>query len=124
MSYFADTFDLNILGAIQPQPGASLGQGTLLALTRKCGQLPERQKQLVLIAVEPQYPEDAAKLLKKQLDKAGIKQVDLVNKWDTSRPPVMRLKDRIMVALRGQPSDASRMRQAQPHHGREQCATS
>jgi zinc transport system substrate-binding protein len=78
MGYFADSFGLNVLGAIEPQAGHPPTDAALLRLTKKCDQLPERQKRRVLIAIEPQYPEGHAKILADQLDKAGIKQVALV----------------------------------------------
>ncbi len=78
MGYFADSFGLNVIGSIQPQPGAAPSSKYIAQLTEKCRQLPERQKRLVLIAIEPQYPEGHAKVLEAQLNKAGIKRVALV----------------------------------------------
>src|SRR5262245_15423299 len=81
MGYFADSFGLNVLGSIHPQAGIDPAGRALEGLARKCAQLPDKQKELVLIAVEPQYPEAAAKVLKDQLlgpKKAGVGKVELV----------------------------------------------
>jgi len=38
-----------------------------------------------------------------------IKQTDLLNEWQRTRPPAFRLKDRVMAALRGVPSEQDRL---------------
>jgi ABC-type Zn uptake system ZnuABC Zn-binding protein ZnuA len=74
MGYFADSFGLNILGAIEPRPGVEPSSTDLVDLVEKCRNLKEEEKQLVLIAVEPQYPEKAAEVVKKQIEdkKTGV----------------------------------------------------
>jgi capsular polysaccharide biosynthesis protein len=39
-----------------------------------------------------------------------IKQVDLLDRWESTRPPALRLKDRLFGAVRGTRTDAERMR--------------
>lgn len=74
MDYFADSFGLNVIGAIQTHAGIEPDGKTFRDLAKKCANAPR-----VLIAVEPQYPETSAKTLEAALKKnAGVKEVVLV----------------------------------------------
>ncbi|MBI1913193.1 MAG: zinc ABC transporter substrate-binding protein [Planctomycetes bacterium] len=80
MDYFADSFGLNVIGSIHPDTGVEQNPN-ITALIKKCAALPKEKKRLVLIAVEPQYPEKAAEILKKQIEdpkKTGIEKVVIV----------------------------------------------
>ena len=67
LTYFADSFDLNIAGSIQIAPGAEVDGPRLARLAELC------EKQGVrIITVEPQFPEGAAETLRKRLHDRGF----------------------------------------------------
>ena len=67
MHYFADAFDLTVVGAIQKQPGQDPDAAAFAQLERLC-----RDKQVAAIAVEPQYSQGQAEQLRKQLTRRGL----------------------------------------------------
>jgi ABC-type Zn uptake system ZnuABC Zn-binding protein ZnuA len=74
MGYFADSFGLKVIGAIQTHAGIDPDAKTFRDLVKKC----EGQEH-VIIAVEPQYPETSAKTLEEALrTKARVGKVSLV----------------------------------------------
>src|SRR5262249_5242647 len=78
MSYFAESFHLNILGSIRPSGNQEPAPRDIQQLVVKCEKLPPKQKRLVLIAIEPQYDSSKAKIVRDQLEKAGVTRVPLV----------------------------------------------
>lgn len=63
LGYFAKSFDIAIEGVLEITPGAEPGQAHMVKLAQEC-----REKDIRLIAVEPQYPtETSAELLRNAL---------------------------------------------------------
>jgi|GEM_PF-201694 zinc transport system substrate-binding protein len=60
LGYFAKSFDVEIAGVLEVTPGAEAGQAHLVKLAKEC-----QEKDIRVIAVEPQYPtETSAKVLR------------------------------------------------------------
>jgi len=81
MGYFADSFGLNVIGSIEPQPGVEPSGRDIQQLLKTCAELPEQKKRLVIIAREPQYPEKSAAIVRDQLQdrkKTGVGKVVIV----------------------------------------------
>ncbi len=60
LGYFAKSFDVDIVDVLEINPGAEAGQAHMVKLAKEC-----KEKDVRVIAVEPQYPtETSAKLLR------------------------------------------------------------
>jgi ABC-type Zn uptake system ZnuABC Zn-binding protein ZnuA len=68
LGYFSRTFGLSVVGSIQFQPGDEPNSARLRDLIKLCV-----EKQVRLIAVEPQYPENAADALLRVLEDRGVR---------------------------------------------------
>jgi ABC-type Zn uptake system ZnuABC Zn-binding protein ZnuA len=68
IGYFARAFDLDVEGAIQPQPGQAPDAAQLAKLEKIC-----RDKDVGVITYEPQYSKAQPELLQKQLEGKGLK---------------------------------------------------
>lgn len=67
MRYFANHFGLNIVDAVRPSPNEEITAGRLGKLVEKC-----KEYNVGVIAVEPQYPQDKAKVLADELSAKGL----------------------------------------------------
>src|SRR5207253_496543 len=67
LRYFAKAFDLNLVGAIQPQAGVD-PDGTRIARLEKLCQ----EKQVNVITYEPQFNKVQAEMLQKQLSNRNL----------------------------------------------------
>ena len=65
--YFADAFDIKIVATIQKTPGLDPDAPNMVRLIKVC-----KDEKVSIIAVEPQYSEEKAKVLQADLLKAGI----------------------------------------------------
>jgi zinc transport system substrate-binding protein len=67
LGYFAKSFDVDIVDVLEVIPGAEAGQAHMVKVAKEC-----QEKDVRVIAVEPQYPtESSAKILRDELkDKA------------------------------------------------------
>jgi len=72
LRYFAQSFGLEIVGSIQPRPGVEADASKLKELARLC-----KEKDVRVIAVEPQFQNTAAEVLRSHLKGKGI-EVELV----------------------------------------------
>jgi len=72
LRYFAQSFGLEIVGSIQPRPGVEADASKLKELARLC-----KEKDVRVIAVEPQFQIAAAEVLRNHLKGKGI-EVELV----------------------------------------------
>jgi zinc transport system substrate-binding protein len=67
LGYFATSFDVEIVGVLQRVPGAEAGQAEMVKLAQEC-----REKDVRVIAVEPQYPtETSARILRDAMKDRG-----------------------------------------------------
>jgi ABC-type Zn uptake system ZnuABC Zn-binding protein ZnuA len=66
LGYFARSFDLNIVGSVQTQPGVTVDGKHLEELTKVC-----KDNEVHVLAVEPQYPRKSIELLREQLERGG-----------------------------------------------------
>lgn len=74
LAYFARTFDLEIVGVVQQQPGVEPTEQDVIKLIQLC-----KERGVRLIAVEPQYSANtSAKTLRDRLMREGIPDVELV----------------------------------------------
>lgn len=74
LAYFAKTFDLEIVGVVQKNPGVEPTEQDIVRLIQLC-----KEKGVRLIAVEPQYSTNtSAKTLRDRLSREGIPDVELV----------------------------------------------
>jgi len=73
LAYFANSYELNVVGSIQPTAGVEPAQADLAKLAAKC-----KDQKKVIIAVEPQFPRTAAEVLQKELTRLGVGQVKIV----------------------------------------------
>lgn len=63
LAYFAKSFDVDIVDVLEEIPGAAAGQSHMVKLAKEC-----KEKDVRVIAVEPQYPTEAsAELLRKAM---------------------------------------------------------
>jgi ABC-type Zn uptake system ZnuABC Zn-binding protein ZnuA len=63
LAYFAKSFDIDIVDVVEVMPGSEASQAHMVKLAREC-----LDKDVRVIAVEPQYPRDtSAKLLQKEV---------------------------------------------------------
>lgn len=63
LAYFAKSFDVDIVDVLEVTPGAEAGQSHMVKLAKEC-----LEKDVRVIAVEPQYPtETSAELLRKAM---------------------------------------------------------
>lgn len=67
LAYFADSFGLEIVGAVQIRPGVEADAAQRTRLVKLC-----KEKGVRVIAVEPQYPQDSARLLQEQVRRDGV----------------------------------------------------
>lgn len=67
LRYFAQTFGLEVVGSIQPQPGIEADAGKLAKLAQAC-----KEKDIHAIIVEPQYSRGAAESLQRHLRLKGL----------------------------------------------------
>lgn len=67
LGYFALTFNLDIVGNIQPRPGIEADAKSISNLVTLC-----KEKDVRVITVEPQYSKGPAETLQKLLDKRGV----------------------------------------------------
>lgn len=80
LGYFARNFGLDIAGSIQIRPGMEGSPGRLAKIVELC-----KKENVPIIAVEPQYPQDAARLLQSQLGRLGANvEVVLVDPLETT----------------------------------------
>jgi ABC-type Zn uptake system ZnuABC Zn-binding protein ZnuA len=73
LAYFAQSFDLELLPPIQFQPGDEPGSARLTELVNRCVQEGAR-----IIAVEPQYPDNAARTLLSAMKQKGVPDPEMV----------------------------------------------
>lgn len=73
LRYFARSFDFQILGVIEAKPGQEPSSAEFKNLVDLC-----KEKNVRLIAVEPQYPDFVAKRLVDNIAKAGVSGVKIV----------------------------------------------
>jgi ABC-type Zn uptake system ZnuABC Zn-binding protein ZnuA len=74
LAYFAKTFDLQIVGVVQKQPGVEPTEQDVTKLIALC-----KSEKVRLIAVEPQYSSNtSARTLRDRLAREGIPDVELV----------------------------------------------
>jgi ABC-type Zn uptake system ZnuABC Zn-binding protein ZnuA len=73
LGYFAKEFDIEIVDVIETVPGTELDISKIRELVKEC-----IEKDVHVIAVEPQYPQKAADTLREQLVAKGKKDVQLV----------------------------------------------
>src|SRR5262249_36281160 len=66
MFYFTQSFECKVVGSIQPRAGVELDATQLKELVDRC-----QTQKVRVIAVEPQYPEGAAKTLRDEVKKQG-----------------------------------------------------
>jgi zinc transport system substrate-binding protein len=67
LRYFAQTFRLEIVGSIQPRPGVEADARKIATLAKLC-----KEKNVRVLAVEPQFQDAPAETLKKHLHGQGI----------------------------------------------------
>lgn len=67
MRYFADAFQLNVVGSIQAQAGLDPDAARLAKLEKQ-----SREQNVAAIAYEPQFPKAQAEVLQRQLAKRGL----------------------------------------------------
>ena len=67
LGYFADAFDIEIVGAIQKLPGTDPDSASRAKLVKLC-----KEKKVTLIAIEPQYLGTQAESLQATLKKDGV----------------------------------------------------
>lgn len=67
LRYFAQAFELEIIGAIQPRPGLEADAGQMAKLVKLC-----KEQDVQVIVVEPQYPKGAAESLRQHLAGQGV----------------------------------------------------
>ncbi len=67
LRYFAQAYQLEIVGSIQPKPGLEADAGQLAKLVKLC-----KEKDVQVIVVEPQYSKGAAETLRQHLAGQGI----------------------------------------------------
>jgi zinc transport system substrate-binding protein len=67
LRYFAKSFDLDVLDSIQPRPGIEADAGKMRDLVKLM-----KEKDVRVIATEPQYPQNLAEILKTNLGKQKI----------------------------------------------------
>ncbi len=72
LGYFAKSFDVDIVDVIEEIPGASAGQSHIAKLAKLC-----LEKDIRLIAVEPQYPKDSSAKLLRETMKGKDKEIAL-----------------------------------------------
>lgn len=81
LGYFAQSFDLQIVDVIEVIPGTSAGQARMVKLVKECN-----EKDVRVIAVEPQYPKeteaDQLKQQKKNIDLVVVDPLETVVKKD------------------------------------------
>jgi zinc transport system substrate-binding protein len=81
LGYFAKSFDLNIVDVLEVIPGTEAGSARLVKLVKEC-----REKNVRVIAVEPQYPKensaDDLKRQKKDLELVVVDPLETVEKKD------------------------------------------
>jgi ABC-type Zn uptake system ZnuABC Zn-binding protein ZnuA len=68
LGYFAKSFDLDIVGSIQQSPNVEPDARTLTKLVKLC-----KEKDVRVIAIEPQFKAGAANTLKRELERNGVK---------------------------------------------------
>lgn len=73
LGYFAKEFDIDIVDVIETVPGAELDISKIRELVKEC-----IEKDVHVIAVEPQYPQKAADTLRNELAAKGKKNVLIV----------------------------------------------
>jgi ABC-type Zn uptake system ZnuABC Zn-binding protein ZnuA len=71
LAYFARTFGLTIVGSVQEQAGVEPNSAKMTELARKC-----KEQGVQVIAVEPQFPEDKARTLTREVPGARIVTLD------------------------------------------------
>jgi ABC-type Zn uptake system ZnuABC Zn-binding protein ZnuA len=67
LNYFAKAFELEIVGSIQFRPGEEVSAPRLAELVKLC-----QEKNVGVIAIEPQYSKSAAETLQKELQRKGL----------------------------------------------------
>jgi ABC-type Zn uptake system ZnuABC Zn-binding protein ZnuA len=72
--YFARPFNLVVLENISPRPGVAADSAKITELVKLC-----KEKQVRVIAIEPQYPSAEAELLKTELHKRGADDTVIVS---------------------------------------------
>jgi ABC-type Zn uptake system ZnuABC Zn-binding protein ZnuA len=82
LGYFAKSFDLDIVGSIQPGPNVEPDQRSTAELAELC-----KKKDVRVIAIEPQYNVNTAESLQRELARKGVK-VELVeiDPFETADP--------------------------------------
>jgi ABC-type Zn uptake system ZnuABC Zn-binding protein ZnuA len=70
LGYFAKSFGLDIVGVIERAPGQPPPEGHVKELVDTC-----KEKNVRVIAVEPQYPKGASATLKRELENKGVEAV-------------------------------------------------
>lgn len=81
--YFADAFNLEIVGAIQKIPGLDPDDATRAKLVKLC-----KEKHVTVIAVEPQYSTKQAETLRDTLKRAGVDvQIVMLDPLETADLP-------------------------------------
>lgn len=73
LAYFANSFDLEIVGSIQLRPNVEPDQRSTAELVDLC-----KKKDVRVIAIEPQYRPGSAEALKRELARQGVK-VELIH---------------------------------------------
>jgi ABC-type Zn uptake system ZnuABC Zn-binding protein ZnuA len=73
LDYFAKSFDLDIVGSIQPKAGSEPSEQEKAQLVKEC-----KEKDVKVIAFEPQYMDKQAKTIKSELENKGVKGVQII----------------------------------------------
>jgi len=73
LQYFAASFKLKIVGAIEPMPGTEPDSNRIAKLVQLC-----KAKNVRVITTEPQYPSSAAQLLLRELKANGLPDAEVV----------------------------------------------
>jgi len=92
LGYFAKSFDLTIVDAIEVAPGQEASPDHLKELVEKC-----KDKDARVIAVEPQYPKgSSAELLQKEAKEKGVKglQLIVIDPLETADPNELKAEDK------------------------------